>query len=232
MSEAGRAESIMTPPRPAFAVSCTLPAMENDGSDESLLLSLRSGDERAFGTLIERYHGSMVRLALSFVPSLAVAEEVAQDTWLAMLRGLASFEGRSSLKTWLFTILVNRARTTGAREARSFPVADAGPVVDASRFGPSGDWAEPPEHWIEEAESRVDAAKLRMLLRTSIDALPARQREVVLLRDVEGLTSSEVCEVLAISEGNQRVLLHRGRGKLRQAIEATLGGPVFGGGTR
>ena len=235
MSEAGRGETVIEPPRPALAFSCTLPAMEPDGSDEALLRGLRSGDERAFGTLIDRYHGSMVRLALSFVPSRAVAEEVVQDTWLGVLRGLSSFEGRSSLKTWLFSILVNRARTTGAREARSVPIADTGPVVDASRFGPSGAWAEPPEQWIEEAESRVDAEKLRHLLRTAIDALPPRQREVVLLRDVEGLTSTEVCEVLAISEANQRVLLHRGRGKLRQALETTLGGSIgssSGGGTR
>jgi RNA polymerase sigma-70 factor, ECF subfamily len=231
MSETGRGRTVMEPPRPGLVFSSTLPPMEPYGSDEALLRGLRSGDERAFGALIDRYHGSMVRLALSFVPSRAVAEEVVQDTWLGVLRGLSSFEGRSSLKTWLFSILVNRARTAGAREARSIPVADAGPVVDASRFGPSGAWAEPPEHWIEEAESRVEAEKLRHLLRTAIEALPARQREVVLLRDVEGLSSAEVCQVLAISEGNQRVLLHRGRGKLRQTIETALGSPVYGGGT-
>jgi RNA polymerase sigma-70 factor, ECF subfamily len=228
MSEAGRGQTVMEPPRPASPISCTLPAMEPPESDEALLRGLRAGDEQAFGTLVDRYYGSMIRLALSFVRSRAVAEEVVQDTWLAMLRGLGAFQGRSSLKTWLFSILVNRARTTGAREARSVPVADAGPVVDASRFGPSGAWAEPPEHWIEEAESRVDAEKLRHLLRTAIDALPARQREVVLLRDVEELTSTEVCEVLAISEANQRVLLHRGRGKLRQAIESALGASLGG----
>jgi RNA polymerase sigma-70 factor, ECF subfamily len=202
--------------------------MDTDESDEWLLQGLRSGDEQAFGTLVDRYYGSMIRLAMSFVQNRAVAEEVVQDTWLAMLRGLGAFQGRSSLKTWLFSILVNRARTTWAREARSVPVADAGPVVDASRFGPSGAWTEPPEHWIEEAESRVDAEKLRQLLRTAMDGLPARQREVVLLRDVEGLTSTEVCEVLAISEANQRVLLHRGRGKLRQVLETAFTGSVGG----
>jgi RNA polymerase sigma-70 factor, ECF subfamily len=231
MCEAGRAETVMATPRPASAVSCTLPPMEPDVSDELLLRGLRSGDEQAFGTLVDRYYGSMLRVALSFVRSRAVAEEVVQDTWLAMLRGLGAFEGRSSLKTWLFSILVNRARSTGAREARSVPVADAGPVVDASRFGPSGAWAEPPEHWIEEAESRVDAAKLRQLLRTAMDGLPDRQREVVVLRDVEGLTSTEVCEVLAISEANQRVLLHRGRGKLRQSLETALGESSIVGGS-
>jgi RNA polymerase sigma-70 factor (ECF subfamily) len=192
-------------------------------SDAELLRRLRAGDEQAFVALVERYNGSMLRLALSFVPSRAVAEEVVQDTWLAVLRGLAAFEGRSSLRTWIFTILVNRARTTGSREQRSIPVADAGPVVDASRFGPGGAWSTPPDHWIEEAEDRIEAGKLAALLKTAVDGLPARQREVVLLRDVEGMSSADVCSVLAISEANQRVLLHRGRGKLRQALETQLG---------
>jgi RNA polymerase sigma-70 factor, ECF subfamily len=211
----------MGDPRPAYQEGATLPAMESDGE---LLLRLRAGDERAFVTLVERHNGAMLRLALSFVSSRAVAEEVVQDTWLAALRGLTAFEGRSSLKTWLFSILVNRARTTGVREARSVPVADAGLVVDASRFGPNGAWAAPPEHWIEEAENRIDAVKLADLLRVLLDTLPARQREVVLLRDVEELSSADVCDVLEISEANQRVLLHRGRAKLRQALESELGG--------
>ena len=230
MSGAGRKAEVTA--RPAHVLSSlngadadpygdTLPAMD---ADASLLRRLRDGDEQAFAALIERYHSSMLRLAISFVPSQAVAEEVVQDTWLAMLHGLARFEERSSLRTWLFAILVNRARTTGVREARSVPVADAGPVVDASRFGPSGAWAIPPEHWAEEAENRIDAVKLSGLLRAGLDSLPARQREVVLLRDVESMTSAEVCEVLAISEANQRVLLHRGRSKLRLLLESELGG--------
>ncbi len=206
--------------QPALVIGGSLPAME---SDEELLRRLRAGDERAFVTLVERYNGSMLRLALSFVPSRAVAEEVVQDTWLAVLRGLAAFEGRSSLRTWMFTILVNRARTTGSREQRTIPVADTGPVVDASRFGPDGAWSAPPELWIEEAENRIEAGKLADLLRSAINGLPDRQREVVLLRDVEGMSSAEVCTALAISEANQRVLLHRGRGKLRQALESGLG---------
>jgi RNA polymerase sigma-70 factor (ECF subfamily) len=208
-------------PRPACQEGDTLPPMEADGE---LLLRLQAGDERAFVVLVERYNSAMIRLALSFVPSRAVAEEVVQDTWLAALRGLRGFEGRSSLKTWLFSILVNRARTTGARESRSVPVDDVGPAVDASRFAPDGAWAAPPEHWIEEAENRIDAVKLSELLRLLLDTLPARQREVVLLRDVEELSSADVCQVLAISEANQRVLLHRGRAKLRQALETELGG--------
>jgi RNA polymerase sigma-70 factor (ECF subfamily) len=191
-------------------------------SDAELLRRLRSGDERAFVFLVERYHDSMLRVATSFVPSRAVAEEVVQDTWLAALRGLSRFEGRSSLRTWLFRILVNRARTTGTREHRSIPVADAGPAVDASRFGLDGAWIAPPEQWIEEAESRLAAGKLAELLNAALDDLPDRQREVVTLRDVEGMSSEEACEVLGISEANQRVLLHRGRSKLRQALEAEL----------
>ena len=191
--------------------------------DAELLRRLRAGDEQSFVALVERYNGSMLRLAASFVPSRAVAEEVVQDTWLAVLRGLPAFQGRASLRTWMFTILVNRARTTGTLEQRTIPVADAGPVVDASRFGPDGAWSAPPEHWIEEAEDRIEAEKLGGLLKAAIGGLPGRQREVVLLRDVEGMSSAEVCDVLSISEANQRVLLHRGRGKLRQVLETELG---------
>jgi RNA polymerase sigma-70 factor (ECF subfamily) len=198
------------PARPILSV------MESDGE---LLLRLRSGDERAFIGLVERYHEPMLRLAASFVPNRAIAEEVVQDTWLALLRGLGGFEGRSSLKTWLFHILVNQARKTGTRENRSVPVADPEPVVDPSRFDASGGWADPPETWIEAAESRMEAGKLADRVRVWIDDLPARQREVVLLRDVEGMSSEEVCGVLALSEGNQRVLLHRGRSRLRQLFE-------------
>lgn len=203
------------PARPILSV------MDSDGE---LLLRLRSGDERAFVSLVERYHEPMLQLAASFVPSRAVAEEVVQDTWLAVLRGLEGFEERSSLKTWLFRILVNRARTTGSREQRSIPVADPEPAVDPSRFEASGSWGDPPEHWIEAAEGRMEAGKLVHRIRAWIDELPARQREVVLLRDIEGMSSEEVCTVLALTEGNQRVLLHRGRGKLRQVLEAELGG--------
>jgi RNA polymerase sigma-70 factor, ECF subfamily len=188
-------------------------------ADALLLGRLRDGDEQAFTELVGRYHSSMLRLAMSFVSSQAVAEEVVQDTWLALLRGLDAFEGRSSLKTWLFSILVNQARTTGTREHRTVPVADPEPAVDPARFDASGGWADPPEHWIEAAEDRLAAGKFADRLRELIAELPARQREVVILRDVEELTSEEVCSVLAISDGNQRVLLHRGRSRLRQLFE-------------
>ena len=193
-------------------------------ADTELLRRLRAGDEQAFVFLVERYSESMLRVASTYVPNRAVAEEVVQDTWLAVLRGLEAFQGRSSLRTWLFSILVNRARTTGTREHRTIPIADAGPAVDASRFGPDGAWIAPPEHWIEEAEDRLAAGRIAILLRAALDMLPARQREVVTLRDVEAMSSEEVCLVLGISEANQRVLLHRGRTKLRQMLETELRG--------
>jgi len=203
----------------------------DSGTDTQLLAALRAGDERAFVTLVHRHHAAMLRLASSFVPNVAVAEEVVQDTWVGVLRGIGRFEGRSSFRTWLFRILVNRARTAGARERRTIAVGDTEAVsgaeaaVSASRFDGGGGWLSPPEQWIEEAENRLEAGKLMDFLRTAIDDLPHRQRQVVTLRDLEGLTSGEVCSVLEISESNQRVLLHRGRSRLRQAIETGIGRP-------
>jgi RNA polymerase sigma-70 factor, ECF subfamily len=192
-------------------------------TDAELLVRLRAGDELAFVTLVRRHHAAMLRLAACYVPNAAVAEEVVQDTWLGVLRGISGFEGRSSIRTWLFRILVNRARTTGERERRSVAIGDAGPAVDRSRFDATGHWAVPPAHWADDADERVDAAKLAGRLRSAIGELPERQREVVTLRDVEGLSSEEVCSVLDISESNQRVLLHRGRSRLRQALETEFG---------
>ncbi len=198
--------------------------MEQD-PDAELLVRLRAGDEQAFVILVRRHHAAMLRVASSFVPSRAVAEEVVQDTWMGVLRGIGGFQGRSSFRTWVFRILVNRARTAGTRERRTIAVGDAGPVVDASRFDHTGHWASPPQHWIEDADDRLLAAKLADRIRTAVDELPARQREVVTLRDIEGLSSQAVCEVLDLSEGNQRVLLHRGRSRLRQIIESEFGRP-------
>ena len=190
--------------------------------DNTLLDRLRAGDEEAFADLVGQYQQTMLTLAAGYVPSRAVAEEVVQDTWLAVLRGIGGFEGRSSVRTWLFSILVNRARTTGTRERRSVAVDDMGPVVDRSRFDAAGGWITPPERW-EQVDDRMVAAKMAGRIRLAVDELPARQREVVILRDVEGLTSEEVCRVLDISLANQRVLLHRGRSKLRQALESAVG---------
>lgn len=188
-----------------------------------LLDRLRAGDEKAFVILVKRHHDAMLRLASSFVPSLAVAEEVVQDTWLGVLRGLGGFEGRCSFRTWLFRILVNRARTTGARERRTVAIGDAGPAVEASRFSETGQWLSPPEQWIEDIEDRRHAGKLADKIRSAIGELPDRQRAVVTLRDVEGLSSGDVCQVLDISEANQRVLLHRGRSRVRQVLETDFG---------
>jgi RNA polymerase sigma-70 factor (ECF subfamily) len=191
--------------------------------DARLLNRLRAGDEAAFVAVVASHHDAMLRLATMFVSSRAVAEEVVQDTWLAVVRGIERFEGRSSLRTWLLAILVNRARTTQAREARSVAIGDAGPAVDRARFDATGHWAAPPEHWIEDAEARLGAAELAGRIRTALAAMPPRQRAVVTLRDVDGLRSDEVCQVLALSPANQRVLLHRGRSQLRQALEDALG---------
>lgn len=191
--------------------------------DARLLERLRSGDEAAFVTLVAGHQDAMLRLASTFVSSRAVAEEVVQDTWLGVVRGIDRFEGRSSLRTWLLAILVNRARTAGTREARSVAVGDAGPAVDRARFDASGGWSSPPEHWVEDAEQRLGAAELATHIHAALEQMPARQRAVVTLRDVDGLESDEVCELLSLSPGNQRVLLHRGRSQLRQALEAALG---------
>src|SRR5712691_415408 len=165
----------------------------------------------------------MLRLAASFVPSLAVAEEVVQDTWVGVLRGISAFEGRSSVKTWLFRILVNRARTAGVRERRVVTVGDAEPAVDPARFDRAGGWASPPQHWVEEADDRIQAAKIADRIRSAIEDLPPQQRQVVTLRDIDGLSSVEVCGILDISAANQRVLLHRGRSRVRQVIETEFG---------
>jgi RNA polymerase sigma-70 factor (ECF subfamily) len=192
--------------------------------DDDLLDRLRSGDEQAFVVLVGRYRDAMLRLASGYVPSRAVAEEVVQDTWVGVLRGLSGFEGRSSVRTWVFRILVNRARTAGTRERRSVAIEDMEPVVDQSRFDLSGGWTSPPEAWIEQIDDRVAAAKMVGRLRLAIEDLPPRQREVVTLRDIEGLSSDDVCGVLEITDANQRVLLHRGRSKLRQILESDFGG--------
>jgi RNA polymerase sigma-70 factor, ECF subfamily len=191
-------------------------------TDVELLALLRSGDEGAFVTLVSRYNGSLLRLARTYAPSEAVAEEAVQDTWMGLVRGIERFEGRSSFKTWLFHILMNRARSAGVREHRSLPIEDVELAVDPARFDAAGAWAQPLGGWEADADDRLVAASWSSTLRDALDDLPQRQREVVILRDVEGLTGQDVCKVLGISEGNQRVLLHRGRSRLRSMLEADL----------
>jgi RNA polymerase sigma-70 factor (ECF subfamily) len=203
--------------------------------EQRLVDALRAGDEAAFETLIDRYHTPLLRLAMLYVPSRAVAEEVVQETWLGVLQGLPRFEGRSSLKTWIFRILANRARTRGQREGRSIPFSsivspesDANePAVDADRFFPAehvsaGHWTSRPQNWEALPEERLINQETRAQIQQAIDALPASQCEVITLRDIEGWTSEEICNVLEISETNQRVLLHRARSKVRRALEQYL----------
>jgi RNA polymerase sigma-70 factor (ECF subfamily) len=187
-----------------------------------LVLALQGGDEQAFATLVGRYHTRLLRLAETMVPSRAVAEEVVQDTWLGVVRGIERFEGRSSVKTWLFRILVFRARTAGSREHRNVPLDDADPLQD--RFETSGAWCAPPAPWPDAVDDRLTAEDLAARVHRHLAELPEAQRRVLVLRDVEGLEADDVCEVLGLSAGNQRVLLHRARTKLRAVLETELAG--------
>lgn len=198
--------------------SPTLRAVEMDGE---LLGRVRTGDEEAFVILVARYQQPMLRLACSMVQSQQVAEEAVQDTWLGVVRGIEQFEGRSSFKTWLFRILVNRVRSAGSREPTD-PSIETIQAVDPTRFDAQGQWADPVDHWSEASEDRLDAARWVPILKSALDKLPARQRQVVMLRDVEGLSNDEACAVLGISVGNQRILLHRGRARLREILDSEI----------
>lgn len=199
-----------------------------DPDDEVLLGRIRGGDRDAFATLVRRHHGSLTRIAMGYVSTRQSAEEVAQDAWLAVLEGLDRFEGRSSFRTWLFTILVNRAKTRGVREGRSVPSsalaegeASEEPAVPPSRFDSNGRWSEPPRDWHDQTpEALLDQAETRAAVIAAISVLPDKYRIVLTLRDLEGMEAEEVCRILEISEANQRVLLHRARSRLRQALEA------------
>ena len=188
--------------------------------DVGLVERLRAGDESAFVELIRQYQPRLLRLAEATVGSRAVAEEVCQDTWLAVVKGVESFEGRSSLKTWLFRVLLNRARSSASREQRAG--RPDGEVVE--RFDANGAWAAPPVPWSDRVDDRVVAERLAQRVHELLPTLPERQRQVVLLRDVEGLKPPEVVSLLGISEGNQRVLLHRGRAKLRESLSIEMAG--------
>jgi RNA polymerase sigma-70 factor (ECF subfamily) len=199
--------------------------------DLRLVAAILAGDDRAFLSLVKRHHRAMVRLAAAYVPPGA-AEEVTQDAWIGVLKGLHKFEGRSSLKAWIFRILINGAQCRGAREARVLPFsaleADSQePAVAEERFLDSehprwpGHWVKYPEPWSDE---RLISEETLAMVASAMEGLPRAQREVMRLRDIEGWTSAEVCEALEISEANQRVLLHRARSKVRQAIEPYMSG--------
>jgi RNA polymerase sigma-70 factor (ECF subfamily) len=201
---------------------------EHAGSEAALVAALRAGDETAFARIVDEYSGSMRRVALTFVRTREVADEVVQETWLGVIRGIDRFEGRSSVKTWIFRILTNVAKTRAEREARSVPFSSLEgdePSVDPDRFfrpdedGPTGGWSSPPQSWRALPEERLLSSETRRLIESAIDDLPPAQRVVITLRDVQGFTPEEVCNVLEISETNQRVLLHRARSKVRAAIE-------------
>jgi len=196
-------------------------------SEAQLVAALRAGDQEAFRKLIEMYHAMLVRVARMYVSNQATAEDVAAETWLAVLEGIDRFEGRSSLKTWLFRILTNRAKTRGIREGRSLPFSALEPdepAVDADRFhGADHNW---PGHWAAAPagfpEERLLAAETRDVIERTIAALPPTQRAVISLRDVEGWSAEEVCNALTLTETNQRVLLHRARSAVRAALEQYL----------
>ena len=199
--------------------------------DTALVKALRQGDEQAFTSLVQRYHGSLLRLAMSYVATREQAEDAVAETWLGVLNGIDRFEGRSSLKTWIFRILVNRAKTKGVREQRSVPFSSLGsegdggepePSVDPGRFAPAGNWSAPPQSWEGLPEDRLLSAEAKAVVDDAIALLPDMQRAVITLRDVQGLTAEEAREVLGLTEVNQRVLLHRARSKVRARLEDYL----------
>jgi RNA polymerase sigma-70 factor (ECF subfamily) len=190
--------------------------------DHALLERLRAGDEQAFETLVDRYDTSLRRVARSFVRTDTSADEVVQETWLGVVTGLAAFEGRSSLRTWIFRILVNRARTRATRDARSLPFSaletDEGPAVEPAAFGADGRWISAPPRLDTDPETGLLSAELRRHLRQAVDGLSPDQRAVITLRDLVGLSATEVCDLLELTDANQRVLLHRARARVRTAL--------------
>jgi RNA polymerase sigma-70 factor, ECF subfamily len=206
-------------------------AKESVARDMQVVAAILDGDEAAFEALVRCHHESMVRIAVTFVRSRAVAEEVAQETWIATLNGLHKFQGRSPLRSWLFSILTKRAISRAIREQRTVPFSalsadDDDPLVSPDRFLGSdhplypGHWASPPRRWDEMPEARLLARETRERVLAAVDDLPPAQRAVIMLRDLQGLDAPEVCELLKVSDGNQRVLLHRARAKVRAALEA------------
>jgi RNA polymerase sigma-70 factor, ECF subfamily len=203
--------------------------------EADLVERLRAGDEAAFETLVESYYGMMLSVAQSYVSTRAVAEEVLQDAWLGVLQGLDRFEGRSSLKTWIISIVINIAKTRGVREARTIPFAAMAPegeeaAVEPSRFRGAGDgfpghWWAYPANWSERPEEVLLGRETLQVVTEAIEQLPDAQRVVITMRDVAGCSPEEVCETLEVSEGNQRVLLHRARSHVRAALERHLDGP-------
>jgi len=210
-----------------------MPEAAASAEDLALIQRLRAGDEEAFMTLVDALQPSMLRVARMYVSTIAVAEEVVQDAWLGVLKGIDRFEARSSLRTWIFRILTNIAKTRGQREGRSVPFATlAGDDLDAPSWDPgsflgpedewAGHWSSFPNDWRGLPQERLDAAETRAVAAAAISGLPPMQAEVIRLRDVAGWTSEEVRNALDLSETNQRVLLHRARAKVRRALDDYL----------
>lgn len=198
-------------------------------SEEALVHRLRSGDEAAFASLVDDLHGRLISLARTFTSSPALAEDIVQDTWLGVIRGLPAFEGRSSLRTWIFSILVRRARTSAAREARRAEVpleaSDGSTVEWEPGAGRVGLWKDTPVPWgLEDPAAVIQSKEALRVVREAVEALPATQRQVVILRDIEDVPSVDICNILAVSETNLRVLLHRGRARIRLALDRHLRG--------
>lgn len=194
--------------------------------DAQLVERVRAGDRAAFGGLVRRHGGGLLRLARVFVREGGIAEEVVQDTWMAALEGVDGFEGRASFKTWLYRILANKARTRALREGRSVPFSalagaeDEPSAVDPERFDAAGMWRDPPATWTDETPEHLAlAAETRAVMDAAVAALPPAQRAVLVLRDEEGLETEEICNLLDLTVSNQRVLLHRARTRVRQALE-------------
>jgi len=209
-------------------------AANASAAEAELLARLRAGDEQAFEALVTRHYGTMLAVAQTYVKGRSVAEEVVQETWLGVIQGLDRFQGRSSLKTWILSILVHKAKTRGVREARTVPFASLGPEGDERAVAPErfrgaqdafpGHWRAYPGNWHASAEVTVqDRETLRVAMR-AIAELPHAQSTVIRMRDVEGYSPEEVCAALDVSEGNQRVLLHRARSRVRSALERHLDG--------
>lgn len=200
------------------------------GTEEELVARLRSGDATAFAALVDGLHGRLVAMASTFTSSPSLAEDIAQETWLAVIRGLRGFEARSSLRTWIFSILAKRARTIAAREARLAPAASpAAEPGEAPELewepgrGRQGLWEESPVPWtFGDPAAIYQSLEALEVVRTALNGLPAAQRQMVLLRDVEGVSAEDACNILDVSETNQRVLLHRGRARIRRALDRYL----------
>jgi RNA polymerase sigma-70 factor (ECF subfamily) len=206
-------------PRPNGTTMTPSRVLDDRQGEQDLIERLQDGDEQAFAALVQRYQTHMLNLARRLVGSHAVAEEVVQDAWLGVIRGIDRFAGRSSLRTWLFNIVVNRARSTGAKEHRASTVPAPEALEDGWPSSSEGAREVALPHWSDEVDDRLTAASLAAPIREAITMLPPTQREVVLLRDVSGFSSAEVCGLLSIKDTHQRVLLHRGRGAVRRIIE-------------